>query len=1315
MSPFGGNIAGAAVDDEQLSKRQLRAKRRKEKQKQKKLATNNGNGKDTSNSKSAQEESAAAAQHSPPPSKKNQPRSKSGGGSANDNSSGSSAGQKKWCVICGADNHWCQDCPGSHSSLPPYQPSALMSTWHQYPQQNPPSYRSYPSNNQYQFSVNSWQYSKPNNESSASNLYNNRGIVGVTFYSSTAEQQFIAVAALDDFQVMMDNGATCGVFKNAQLLHNLRMVDRPCIINGIGGKLETQTVGDFMGMTTVYYHPDALANILSQSTLSDEGHQITYNHRMQTFHLVPVGSNHAIEFKRHGGLYCFDTRAPDLVATSVARNKQRYTKREIKRAEEARRVQKRLGYPSDERIPHMTTIQNIPVTRSDIVRAKQIWGPHRALLRGKMRLKKPPAVIIDDLDWKPTEIVQDMAIDVFFIDGDGYLLSVLSPLDYSISTHLKNRETDSIRSALNHQFALINEQDYTVRAIMCDGEGGVLALYDELRDQGYVINPFGAGEHVPVVERKIDTLKGRIRSCLMGLDYQLMFSLLRYLVEYATIMVNLEPCSKREDPTSPWELFHGRKIDYKRHLKLAFGDYAEVKELRHKSNSMNARSQPCIALLPVLNYQGSWLFFNLRTRRTAIRHQWTELPVPEDVIDRLHELAGRQAKTLREQLHFSRSKPLDEQGDLIDHIDDDNLFDANDVNQQPAEEDESDDEADESNSESSDGEQLRDQVIAEREEQLDIQNPSDPDEEFDPHNLMQEATIPAGPVHRYSTRSRGNPITYGPYTDGRQKESYGLYAVEHVYGNMTIAEAIDCYGEPAKVAVIKEMTQLIRLGVFRFRDWRTLTIAELKSRIPSKTFVKLKYLADGTFDKFKARTVAGGHRQNRSLYTDEETSSPTISLVGLFIIASIAAAQSRHVITADIGGAYLRALMKRVVLMILGREESSVLVSMYPELSPYLDTKGRLTVELAKALYGCIESSRLWYDTFRAKLEANGYKCNPYDPCIFNKWHELERVQSTIGIHVDDCFISCSNLDIAEGIVQFLHEEFEELNVVRGLVHSYTGMMLDFSVAGIVRVTMNGIIGELLQKCNITTSAPTPAKDDLFLDDPNSPALDAKRRELFHSIVASCAYIGKRIKPETLVAVSKLASRVNCSTEKDWRKLQRLLKYIHGTRNIPLCLEMTQEPVQVIASIDSSHAVHGECRGQTGISISIGRGTVQSISVKQPINTKSSAETELVGLSDGATPAINVQNILIEQGIAVVPLLIHQDNQSTLSMIVNGRAMGPTTRHINIRLFWLTDRITSGEVRATYVPTEDITADALSKPLQGGPFLKHRATLLNIR
>ena len=125
------------------------------------------------------------------------------------------------------------------------------------------------------------------------------------------------------------------------------------------------------------------------------------------------------------------------------------------------------------------------------------------------------------------------------------------------------------------------------------------------------------------------------------------------------------------------------------------------------------------------------------------------------------------------------------------------------------------------------------------------------------------------------------------------------------------------------------------------------------------------------------------------------------------------------------------------------------------------------------------------------------------------------------------------------------------------------------------------------------------------------------------------SYVVQRIKPECLTVTSFLMTRVHYSTEQDWTKLQRLLNYLSGTQEIPLTLEMDNGPVEIVANIDSSHASHGDYRGHTGIYVTLGKGAIQAISTKQPINTKSSAESELVAASDGATPAINVLNIIM--------------------------------------------------------------------------------------
>ena len=76
-------------------------------------------------------------------------------------------------------------------------------------------------------------------------------------------------------------------------------------------------------------------------------------------------------------------------------------------------------------------------------------------------------------------------------------------------------------------------------------------------------------------------------------------------------------------------------------------------------------------------------------------------------------------------------------------------------------------------------------------------------------------------------------------------------------------------------------------------------------------FIKERFKPDGLFDKHKATLVAGGHQQDRKVYSDNKTSSPTVSTSAVFMVAAIAAKEKRDVATVDFTGAHLNADMKK--------------------------------------------------------------------------------------------------------------------------------------------------------------------------------------------------------------------------------------------------------------------------------------------------------------------------------------------------------------------------------------------------------------------
>ena len=118
-------------------------------------------------------------------------------------------------------------------------------------------------------------------------------------------------------------------------------------------------------------------------------------------------------------------------------------------------------------------------------------------------------------------------------------------------------------------------------------------------------------------------------------------------------------------------------------------------------------------------------------------------------------------------------------------------------------------------------------------------------------------------------------------------------------------------------------------------------------------------------------------------------------------------------------------------------------------------------------------------------------------------------------------------------------------------------------------------------------------------------------------------------------------------------------------------------------------------------------------STKQKIVTKSSTEAELVSLSDGCSQIIWSREFLIHQGYNLSTATVYEDNKSTMVLILKGKSSSNRTRHINVRYFFIKDRIDAGEIEVKYMPTDEMIADILTKPLQGKKFIELRTKLLN--
>jgi hypothetical protein len=316
-------------------------------------------------------------------------------------------------------------------------------------------------------------------------------------------------------------------------------------------------------------------------------------------------------------------------------------------------------------------------------------------------------------------------------------------------------------------------------------------------------------------------------------------------------------------------------------------------------------------------------------------------------------------------------------------------------------------------------------------------------------------------------------------------------------------------------------------------------------------------------------------------------------------------------------------------------------------------------------------------------------------------------------IYVDDILCTCHDPAKVEWVYEKLVEKFKDVTIHRGDKISYLGQSFDFSVPGKVKVTMEGYVADVLNQFKVDGYAATPALENLFDVSYLSEPLSADDRDEFHSSVAKLLYLALRVRPDILLPVNFLGTRVSCATKGDVVKLERVLKYLNSTQDLGLTIDVNRN-IQVIAYVDASYAVHKDFKSHTGATITLGAGPVWVKSVKQRLVSKSSTESEVIGVSDALSQIIWTRDFLIEQGYDVGPAVLKQDNQSSILMMERGEATSNRSRHIGIRYFFVKDRIDGGEIVAEWLPTGDMVADIFTKPLQGEQFRFLQGKLMNL-
>ena len=146
-----------------------------------------------------------------------------------------------------------------------------------------------------------------------------------------------------------------------------------------------------------------------------------------------------------------------------------------------------------------------------------------------------------------------------------------------------------------------------------------------------------------------------------------------------------------------------------------------------------------------------------------------------------------------------------------------------------------------------------------------------------------------------------------------------------------------------------------------------------------------------------------------------------------------------------------------------------------------------------------------------------------------------------------------------------------------------------------------------------------------------SPLVNNRRQKLFHRLAHKIHCCTPRGIKDLQLTMSFLTTRVGKCIEKDCEKLRRLVNYNGITKNkeSTVCAE---DIGSMHAHIIVSCAVHLNMKSHSGGAISFSIGLIASTLQKQKLNARSSAEAEIVGVSDTLRKALFIDLFLVAQG-----------------------------------------------------------------------------------
>lgn len=363
--------------------------------------------------------------------------------------------------------------------------------------------------------------------------------------------------------------------------------------------------------------------------------------------------------------------------------------------------------------------------------------------------------------------------------------------------------------------------------------------------------------------------------------------------------------------------------------------------------------------------------------------------------------------------------------------------------------------------------------------------------------------------------------------------------------------------------------------------------------------------------------------------------------------------------------------------------------------------KEEYVCKLIKSIYGLKQSARCWNRTLHAVLDKLGFKQCQSDSCLYVCGDSENKV--LLLVYVDDMLVGCRDEATIVKVYAALAKQLDITNL--GAVKHFLGYDVRCD-KGIYSVQLTSYIDTVIKRFGLTDCKPAKTPMEPGYSKAEVQGKPFEDTTQYRSLLGALLYVAVTARPDVAVSVSILGRRVSAPTDTDWKAAKRVVKYLKGTKNMQLVFGLG-EGWKLIGYSDADWAGDQESRrSTTGFVFLFGGGAIVWASRKQSCVSLSSMEAEYIALSDTCQELIWLRRLMTDLGEKPTSATtVFDDNQSCLSFVQAERTT-KRSKHIDTRRHFIKDQCERGELKLLYCPSEEITADALTKPLGGTKFQK---------